>query len=695
MREAVGRPAFSWLQRLLVIVLGVLIVALQVTIVETYQNLGRSIRWFAGATESTTDLYNTHREALQLELAVERLVLPEGLDTVELHRALLNRQLQVGLGVSNDPEEQDGLARINEQLAVFDAEFVKLRARPTAQQLAASRPIMRVHTDKVEKLIKSIYDKSEIQFMGSIGQVMDARIGFQRLLLGMSGLALAVGLVLAVSLRRRTNRAYARAYARVVAEVDERKRLAEKLQHQAFHDPLTGLPNRALLRERAIQAIGEADGEMTSTALALIDLDRFKEVNDTLGHHYGDQLLVQVGRRLAAALRTGDTVARLGGDEFAVVLPSINTAEAAIAVAKKLQAACAKPFMLEGLTLDIEASIGVALYPDHANDPEELLRHADIAMYAAKQNHAGFMLFDHAQDQHSRRRLALLGELRRAIEGHQLLLHYQPKVDAHNGRVLGVEALVRWDHPERGLVLPSEFIPLAEPTGLISPLTHHVLDIALRQCRQWRQAGHELSVAVNVSVRRLLDPEFPAEVATLLDRYQVPARQLVLEITESTIMVDPTHAVQVLGGLNGMGVQLSIDDFGTGYSSMAYLKNLPVHELKVDRSFVSQMTTSTSDTMIVRSTVDLGRSLGLRVVAEGVEDSKTWQKLKALGCDAVQGYYISRPIVADELTSWLLRQPKAIPNRQTSAERPWHSGRRGVPIQEPDLTDTKLQVIAD
>jgi diguanylate cyclase len=254
---------------------------------------------------------------------------------------------------------------------------------------------------------------------------------------------------------------------------------------------------------------------------------------------------------------------------------------------------------------------------------------------------------------------------------------------------------VRWDHPERGLVLPTEFIPLAEPTGLISPLTHYVLDVALRQCRQWRQAGHELSVAVNVSVRRLLDPEFPAEVATLLDRHQVPARQLVLEITESTIMVDPTHAVQVLGGLNGMGVQLSIDDFGTGYSSMAYLKNLPVHELKVDRSFVSQMTTSTSDTMIVRSTVDLGRSLGLRVVAEGVEDSKTWQKLKALGCDAVQGYYISRPIVADELTSWLLRQPKAIPNRQTSAERPWHSGRRGFPIQEPDLTDTKLQVIAD
>ena len=685
MHETAGRPGFSWRQRLLVVVLGVLIIALQMTIVETYQNLGRSIRWFAGATDRTTDLYNTHREALKLELAVERLKLPDGLDEVELHRALLSRQLQVVLGASDDPQEQQGLAQINEHLAVFDAEVVKLRAEPTAQQLIASRSMMRLQTDKVEKLIKSIYDKSEIEFLGSIVEVMDARTGFQRLLLGMSGLTLAVGLVLAVSLRRRTNRAYALAYARVVAEVDERKRLAEKLQHQAFHDPLTGLPNRALLRKRATRAIAEADGEVTSTALALIDLDRFKEVNDTLGHHCGDELLVQVGQRLAATLRTGDTVARLGGDEFAVVLPHIDTAEAAMAVAKTLQATLAKPFTLEGLILDIEASIGVALYPDHAGDPEELLRHADIAMYAAKQNHAGFMLFDQTQDQHSRRRLALLGELRRAIEDRQLLLHYQPKVDARSGRILGVEALVRWEHPERGLVSPSEFIPLAEHTGLIGPLTDYALDIALRQCRQWRHDGTDLSVAVNVSVRRLLDLEFPTEVATLLEIYQVPARLLVLEITESTIMADPAHALQVLGRLNSMGVQLSIDDFGTGYSSMAYLKNLPVHELKIDRSFVSQMTTSTSDAVIVRSTVDLGRNLGLRVVAEGVENSTTWQELIVLGCDAIQGYYVSPPIAAEELSNWL-RHSAAIPNRHTSADQPWHNGSRAVSAQGTDPT---------
>ena len=675
MRETAGRPRFSWRQRLLVIVLGVLICALQVTIVETYQNLGHSIRWFATATENTTDLYNAHRETLKLALAVERLQIPDGLDEVQLHRSLLNRQLDVSLGVSKESRQQQGFAEIRGQLAAFDAEFARLRATPTEPQLALSRPILRQHADKVEGLVKSIYDESEIRFMGSTVQVLDARTGFQRLLLGMSGLTLAVGLVLAVSVRRRANRAYARAYAQVVAEVDERKRLAEQLRHQAFHDPLTGLPNRALLRDRAAQAIRDADRELVPAALALIDLDRFKEVNDTLGHHFGDQLLVQVGQRLATALREDDTVARLGGDEFAVVLGRIETIDAAVGVAKKLQAAFTEPFALEGLSLEMEASIGVALYPDHASDPEELLRHADIAMYAAKRTHAGFALFDPAQDEHSPRRLALLGELRRAIEGQQLLLYYQAKVETRTGRVVGVEALVRWQHPEHGLVAPDEFIPLAEHTGLISPLTYYVLDMALRQCSLWRQAGHELSVAVNLSVRRLLDLEFPTEVAGLLDRYQLPAHSLVLEITESTIMADPAHALQVLGRLNAMGVQLSIDDFGTGYSSLSYLKKFPVTTLKIDQSFVSDVATnaadasSTSDAVIVRSTVDLGRNLGLRVVAEGVEDLITWQQLNALGCDAIQGYYVGRPVAADDLTNLLQQQRSVMPDPRTLVDQ--------------------------
>jgi diguanylate cyclase (GGDEF)-like protein len=426
-----------------------------------------------------------------------------------------------------------------------------------------------------------------------------------------------------------------------------------RIKHQALTDALTGLPNRTLLYDRTGQAMRQADRDLVPAALALIDLDRFKEVNDTLGHHYGDQLLLQVGQRLQTVLRKADTVARLGGDEFAVLLPRIETRDGAMTVARKLLASLEEPFVLEGLSVDVEASIGVAIYPDHGTDPDELLQRADIAMYTARESHAGFALFDPRQDQHSPRRLALLGELRRALDQRQLLLHYQPKVDANTGQLLGVEALARWQHPEHGLVAPDEFIPLAERTGLIGPLTHYVLDEALRQGRSWRDAGHELSVAVNVSARRLLDLQFPDEVAALLDRHQLPAELLVIELTESTIMADPVHALDILTRLNAMGVQLSIDDFGTGYSSMAYLKHLPVHELKVDRSFVSQMLQSSSDAVIVHSTIDLGRNLGLRVVAEGVENALTLQQLGLLGCHAVQGYHISRPIAPDDFTSWL------------------------------------------
>jgi diguanylate cyclase len=439
------------------------------------------------------------------------------------------------------------------------------------------------------------------------------------------------------------------------------ERQAAQNQHQALHDSLTGLPNRTLLRDRTDQAIHQADRELVPAALLLIDLDRFKEINDTLGHHYGDQLLIQVGERLQAVLREVDTVARLGGDEFAVLLPKIATGEGAVVVAKKLQAALQEPFTIDDLTLDVEASIGLALYPDHGNDPEELLQRADIAMYAAKDTHAELVLFDAKLDQHSPRRLALLGELRRAIENQQLVLHYQPIIDTQTSNVLGVEALVRWQHPEHGLLPPGEFIPLAERTGLITPLTHYVLKAALQQCRHWCQAGHELAVAVNVSARRLLDLSFPDEVAGLLARWEVPARLLVVEITESTIMSDPAHALEVLGRLDKMGVQVAIDDFGTGYSSLAHLKSLPVHELKIDRSFVMHMTSNASDAVIVRTTIDLGRNLGLRVVAEGVEDVVTWQELDALGCDAIQGYYVHRPIPAEDLTSWLEQQPAATP----------------------------------
>ncbi|HEV3464820.1 MAG TPA: EAL domain-containing protein [Actinomycetota bacterium] len=431
-------------------------------------------------------------------------------------------------------------------------------------------------------------------------------------------------------------------------------RQAAASSHQALHDALTGLPNRELFADRVGQAIRAADRELQPAALLLLDLDRFKDVNDTLGHHHGDQLLREVGTRLQGALRQVDTVARLGGDEFAVLVPGA-TAEGAAAVADKLRTALHAPLTLDGVTLDLDASIGIAVYPDHGNDTAELLQHADVAMYAAKQTHAGFMVYDPTVDQHSPRRLALLGGLRRALERDELVLHYQPKADLRTGQILGAEALVRWQHPDHGLLGPGEFIPLAERTGLIHPLTRWVLDAALRQAAQWHRDGHHLSVAVNVSTRCLLDPGFPDQVTERLDAWQVPAGSLILEVTESAVMADPARALDVLGRLHALGVRLAVDDFGTGYSSMAYLKALPVHELKVDRSFVGQMADSSSDAVIVRSTIDLGHNLGLRVVAEGVESEEAWQRLEALGCDTAQGYYLGRPMAAADLEHWLQR----------------------------------------
>jgi diguanylate cyclase len=433
-----------------------------------------------------------------------------------------------------------------------------------------------------------------------------------------------------------------------------------RLVRQALHDPLTGLPNRELFADRVSQAIRTADRELRPAALLLLDLDRFKEVNDTLGHHHGDQLLVQLGQRLGGMLREVDTVARLGGDEFAVLLPGATT-EGASGVAEKLRVALQQPINIDGVMLDLDASIGIAVYPEHGNDAAELLQHADVAMYVAKQAHIGFLVYDPAVDQHSPKRLALLGGLRRALERDELVLHYQPKADLATGQIRSVEGLVRWQHPEHGLLGPGEFIPLAERTGLIHPLTRWVLAAALDQAARWQRAGLHLSVAVNISTRCLLDPTFPDQVASQLTAWQLPSKLLVLEITESAVMADPARALEVLGRLHTLGVGLAVDDFGTGYSSMAYLKELPVDELKIDRSFVIQMADSPSDAVIVRSTIDLGHNLGLRVVAEGVETQHAWQELSALGCDVAQGYYLGRPMPAAELEQRLRRTQAAAP----------------------------------
>jgi diguanylate cyclase (GGDEF)-like protein/PAS domain S-box-containing protein len=439
-------------------------------------------------------------------------------------------------------------------------------------------------------------------------------------------------------------------------DVSERKQLERELTRQAFSDQLTGLPNRALLHDRTEQAIRLAGRHGLVAALLLLDLDRFKEVNDTLGHHHGDLLLQQVAERLQGSMRDSDTVARLGGDEFAVLLPKVASVQDAAAVADKLSAAIEAPFTVDGLTLDVDASIGVAAYPDHGAGANELLQRADVAMYAAKAAHLSYVVYDPALDRHSPRRLGLLGQLRRALAAGELVVHYQPKADVRSGRIIGVEALVRWQHPEHGLLSPGEFVPLAETTGLIRPLTSYVLEAALRQCRAWLDAGHELSVAVNLSTRCLLDLALPDQITGLLEDTAVAPERLLLEITESSIMTDPARALEILNRLHALGMQLAIDDFGTGYSSMAYLKSLPVQELKVDRSFVQHLRDSQSDAVIVRSTVDLGHNLGLRVVAEGVEDEATLQELASLGCDSVQGYYLAKPMPAAELVAWLAAQ---------------------------------------
>ena len=439
------------------------------------------------------------------------------------------------------------------------------------------------------------------------------------------------------------------------AVVGRVRRQTAASEHAALHDAVTELPNRILLYDRLQQAILAADRDNSAAAVVVIDLARFRTVNETLGHHSGDLLLAQVGQRLAGILRASDSVARLGGDEFALVLRSLSEPDAAVTVADKALTALAEPITLQGLELEMEASAGIALYPEHESDPERLVQCAETAMEAAKRDHAGVEVYDPEADRGSAGRLTLLGELRKAICDGSLILHYQPQVDVRSGRVTSVEALVRWNHAERGLVPPADFVPLAEGSGLIRPLTLEVLRQAVAQCAAWRASGLDLRVAVNLSARNLLDVALPEEVAALLAEHDVPPRCLELEVTESTLMSDPLRACGVMQRLSDMGIALAIDDFGTGYSSLALLRQLPVDTLKIDRGFVMQMDTQDDDAMIVRSTIGLAHSLGLRTVAEGVETESVLEDLRALGCDMLQGYHLSRPLPCAELEAWLAK----------------------------------------
>jgi diguanylate cyclase (GGDEF)-like protein len=438
--------------------------------------------------------------------------------------------------------------------------------------------------------------------------------------------------------------------ARVYAE-------KEYKAHQALHDALTGMPNRALFYERLNQALDGATAQGDTVAVLLIDLDRFKEINDTLGHHVGDAVLQQIGPRLREVLRDEDTVARLGGDEFAVLIPGLQDGAQAALTAGRLARAMESPLALDlgddELLLDIEASIGIALHPRDGNDVDTLMQRADVAMYLAKDMHSGVELYSEEQDRHSADQLRLLGDMRRALTAGDLVLHYQPRTNLLTGQVDGVEALMRWTHPRLGPIAPDVFIPLAERTGLIHALTTHAVGTALRQQRSWARQGLDLTVAVNLSRRNLVDVTFPTRIRELLDEAGVDASRLELEITESAIMADPQRAILVLGELRDMGVRLALDDFGVGQSSLAYLKHLPVSDIKIDKSFVIGMVDDASDAVIVRSTIDLGRNLGLRVVAEGVETQAAHDALVSMGCDLAQGFLMSRPLAPERVVDWV------------------------------------------
>jgi diguanylate cyclase (GGDEF)-like protein len=446
------------------------------------------------------------------------------------------------------------------------------------------------------------------------------------------------------------------AFARTALTFRDVRALAET-RRQAMTDDLTSMPNRRHFLRRVHDGIIASRATGESVALLIVDLDHFKELNDTLGHDAGDQLLRQVGERLHGVLRASDTAARLGGDEFGVLLSDSSDGANAELVAEKILKAIAQPFPIKSVGLRVTASIGIALFPEHAENDEQLMQHADVAMYEAKAAQSGYACYARERDKHSLERLTLAGELSHALENGEIEAHFQPKADAGSRRIVGVEALVRWQHPTRGLISPAEFVTVAEQAGLGRALTRRMLDLALTQARIWREEGFDLHVAVNTTVADLQDTQFPAEVAATLEAHGLPPEALVLEVTENMVLADPVRVGDVLAQLGELGLGLSLDDFGTGFSSLTHLKSLPVGEVKIDRSFVGRMTTDPVDAAIVQATIQLAHSIGIRVVAEGIEDQVTWSSLVANRCELVQGYALSRPLPAIDLDTLLRAQP--------------------------------------
>jgi diguanylate cyclase (GGDEF)-like protein/PAS domain S-box-containing protein len=763
-------------------VLVVLILVVEVLILQAYVNVSRSTAIFGQVTFLTGNLVNVQREALLLNVKIEELPTTRDLRGAQLRRGLLGNQLRVmeGLG-QGDARVADALEALDPDLQLIDRALASGKANPTRANLDRQVASMRPAIGRIIFRIKDLYDAEEQGFFGALSGTLSARNSSERLLVGLSGMVLVVGLALALSLRQRVRKDFARAYqtltveveerkaaeralraseerfrslvqnssdvisivdadggvryhsesvrrvlgydpgelvdgdplslvhpddrervARFVAEaalrpgvtaaetwrirhrdgawlhsetvaanlledpnvrglvlntrdVSDRKELEAQLVHQAFHDGLTGLANRTLFAERVEHALGRSGkGEL---AVLFIDLDDFKHVNDSLGHAAGDQLLVAAARRLQGCLRPADTAARLGGDEFAVLLERVTDAEAAAAVAGRVLDTLHQPFGLNGRTIPIKASLGVATGRPGTDEAEELLRNADVAMYAAKAGGKDrYELFRPDMHEDMLQRLELETELRHAADRDQLVLHYQPIVELVSGRITRVEALVRWEHPTKGLLPPSAFIPLAEEQGLIGPIGNWVLLQACLQARRWQDQFPDappLSVHVNLSGRQLEEQRLVGEVVQALDTARLSPRLLTLEITESVLVSDIEAMSARLRELKGLGVLLAIDDFGTGYSSLSYLRRFPIDMLKIDKAFVDGIGRGREDTALAHAIIKLSNTLQLHAVAEGIEEPEQATNLVTLGCRDGQGFYFSRPLPTAAMTELL------------------------------------------
>jgi diguanylate cyclase (GGDEF)-like protein len=608
----------------------------------------------AVAASGLSDDYATAATAVAGEESLERKYrLEPGPDVQVRYDSTAAGFVRALSEVSRDGDARDR-SFVAKMLAQHRGYLVSIRRMFRAVDRGDTPTVLRIDGDEVDPTFGAIEEGVLAAAATKHQQSLRALSGLKHLediTSRLTPLIFVLGLVIAAVLASIT-----RGYRRLLT-VERAKAV-----HDSLHDALSGLPNRTLLTDRLDQAL-RADARIgTRTGLLLIDLDRFKEINDTFGHDYGDELLAQIGPRLASVLRDVDTVARLGGDEFAVLLPDVGSVDNALVVAAKFRDVLRASFQVCGVDLDVEASVGVVVSGEHGSDTVTLMQRADIAMYVAKSQNLGVFAYTADINKHSPARLALLGELRHALDHGDLVLHYQPKIAACTGDVIGAEALVRWQHAERGLIFPDDFIPLAEHTGLIGPLTHYVLDTALAQIRTWYDAGRPLTVSVNLSARNLLDEQLPTEVAELLAVHGVPPELLELEVTESALMTEPARAQQILERLAAMGIRISIDDFGAGYTSLSQLKTLPVSELKIDKSFVLSMDQDDDNAMIVHSVIDLGHSLGLSIVAEGVETHQALNALKDFGCDVAQGYFMSRPVPAEALDIWLSGQ-RVVPPR--------------------------------